>query len=94
MSQSILSIDPAGARRALLASQRKSIELRVSFDIAGVDTDDHLLPAARTDSRWLGSIAIAIDGRVVGALDISGRGTEPDTIVAHAPPRGFGEGGG
>jgi len=93
MSQSILSIDPAGSRRALVATPRKSIELRVSFDIAGVDTDDHLLPATRADSRWLGSIAIAIDGRVVGALDISGRGTEPDTIVAQAPPRGFGEGG-
>ena len=65
----------------------------VSFDIAGADTDDHLLPATRADSRWLGSIAIAIDGRVVGALDISGRGAEPDTIVAQAPPRGFGEGG-
>ena len=94
MPQSILSIDPADARRVFMAGERKSIELRVSFDIAGADTGIDCVAPARIDGRWLGSIAIAIDGRVVGGLEISGRGMEPDTIVAHAPPRGFGEGGG
>ena len=61
MSQSILSIDPAGSRRALVATPRKSIELRVSFDIAGTDTDDHLLPATRTDSgRPMGVVSRSV----------------------------------
>ena len=94
MAQSILSLDLADVCRVIAARKRRAIELRVSFDIAGVDADDDHFAQPRADGVWLGSVAIAIDGEVIGAVDVSGSGIEPDTIAAHASPAGFGEGGG
>jgi hypothetical protein len=94
MAQSIFSLDLADASRVIAARKRRSIELRVSFDIAGVDADDDHFAQFRPHGVWLGSIAIAIDGEVIGAVDVSGSGIKPDTIVAHTSPAGFGEGGG
>lgn len=90
MAQSIRPLDCSDAARVIAARKRKAIELRVSFDVAG----DDVLAQLRRESVWLGSIAIAVDGQIVGALDVSGSGLQPDTIVAHAPPNGFGEDGG
>lgn len=93
MPQSIRSVDRSNAQRIKPPRSRKALELRVSFEVAG-DGGENAFAQLRRESVWLGSIAIAIDGEIVGALDISGSGLEPDTIVAHAPPTGFGHGGG
>lgn len=93
MPQSIRPVGRPDAQHVDAPRSRKALELRVSFDVAGEAGED-VFAQLRRESVWLGSIAIAIDGEIVGALDISGSGLAPDTIVAHAPPTGFGHGGG
>jgi uncharacterized protein GlcG (DUF336 family) len=61
MSQSLVSLDLADARRIIAAGEQKAKEMGIPYNLAVVDAGGNLVAHARMDGAWLGSIDISIN---------------------------------
>jgi len=60
------------ARRIIAAAEKKAAEIRQPMNIAVVDEGGNLIPHARMDGAWIGSIDISINKAFTSrAFDIS-----------------------
>lgn len=88
MSQKIVSLDLADARRIIAAGERKAAELRIPYNIAVVDAGGNLIAHARMDGAWLASIDIAINKAwTARAFDLA---TEELAGLSQSGQQGFG----
>lgn len=61
MSQPILTLTLADARRLIAAAEQEAIKLGVPYNIAVVDVGGALIAQVRMDNAWLGCVDIAIN---------------------------------
>lgn len=89
----------ADARRVIAAAEQKALEVGRPENIAVVDDGAHLVAHIRMDGAWRGSVDISNrgrvmvfaggvllerDGRIIGAIGVSGGTGDQDEAVAEA----------
>src|SRR5277367_2994151 len=88
MSQEILSLKLADARRLIAAAEEEAIKLGVPYNIAVVDAGGSLIAQVRMDNAWLGCVDIAINKAwTARAFDAS---TEDLSRMTQSGQQGFG----
>jgi uncharacterized protein GlcG (DUF336 family) len=90
----------ADARRVIAAAEKKAAEIGQPMNIAVADEGGNIVSHVRMDGAWIGSIDISMkifaggiplkrDGKVVGAVGVSGGSGDQDHAVAEAGAKAF-----
>ena len=88
MSQSILTLNLADARRIIAAGEEKSSAMGIPYNIAVVDAGGGLVAQVRMDNAWLGSVDIALNKAwTARAFDAS---TDDLSKMTQSGQQGFG----
>src|SRR5229473_2702340 len=100
----MIAVKLEDARRVISAAEKKAKEIGQPMNIAVADEGGNIVAHVRMDNAWIGSIDISnngkimifaggiplkLDGKVVGAIGVSGGSGDQDHAVAAAGAAAF-----